>query len=89
MKRHASTVKITIDGKKHTVPFEVHNVLNKQREAINYYMHVLAIWYYKFYENDQKELSKDYIHEFAKFIEENVEELANRIETFKNVDKKR
>lgn len=87
MKLHARTVKITIDGKKHTVPFEVHNMLNKQREAINYYMHVLAIWYYKFYEKDQEALSKDYINEFAKFIEENVEELPARIESFKNVDK--
>ena len=87
MKLHARTVKITIDGNKHTVPFEVHNMLNNQREAINYYMHILAIWYYKFYEKDQEGLSKDYIHEFAKFIEENVEELPARIESFKNVDK--
>ena len=80
MKLHARTVKITIDGKKHTVPFEVHNMLNNQREAINYYMHVLLY-------GNQEALSKDYINEFAKFIEENVEELPARIESFKNVDK--
>lgn len=88
MKLHARKVRIIIDGKKHTVPFEVYNLINNQREANGYYMHLLSLWYYKCYLNNlEKDKLKKFIEEFAACLKDDIFDLNQRITQFKTIDK--
>ena len=45
-------VKVTIDGVEITVPVLVKKLLDDQRSIVQYYEHLMSLWYYK--EFDEK-----------------------------------
>ena len=88
MKLHERKVKIIVNQKKYTVPFEVYNLINNQRETNSFYIHLLSLWYYKCFIN-KSEINNNislFENQFASCLKENISDLDKRISNFKKID---
>ncbi len=87
MKLYERKVKIIVNQKKYTVPFEVYNLINNQREANSFYIHLLSLWYYKcFMNNSDADNLNQFENQFASCLKENISDLDKRISNFKKID---
>ena len=81
---------ITIDGADVQVPVLVERLLQDQRSTITYLEHILCLWNYKIY--NQEDTSSDeaisFMKEMNKFIENQIPSYKERIERFEETDKK-
>ena len=90
MKLYERKVKIIIDGKKFTIPFEVYNLINSQREVVEYYSYLLSLWYYKNNINRANEIKqKQFINDFSLCLKENIYDLEIRLLQLKQKEKYR
>ena len=88
MKLYDRKVKIIIDGKKYTVPFEVYNLINSQREVVEYYSYLLSLWYYKNIIIKANEIKqKQFIIDFSLCLKENISDLDIRLLQLKQNEK--
>ena len=88
MKLYDRKVKIIIDGKKYTVPFEVYNLINSQREVVEYYSYLLSLWYYKNIIIKSNEIKqKQFINDFSLCLKENISDLDIRLLQLKQNEK--
>ena len=88
MKLYDRKVKIIIDGKKYTVPFEVYKLINSQREVVEYYSYLLSLWYYKNIIIKSNEIKqKQFINDFSLCLKENISDLDIRLLQLKQNEK--
>ena len=88
MKLYDRKVKIIIDGKKYTVPFEVYNLIYSQREVVEYYSYLLSLWYYKNIIIKSNEIKqKQFINDFSLCLKENISDLDIRLLQLKQNEK--
>lgn len=81
---------ITVDGAEVQVPVLVERLLQDQRSTISYLEHILCLWSYKVY-NGEDNTSDDaisFLKEMNRFCEHQIPSYKERIEQFKETDKK-
>ncbi len=81
---------ITVDGAEVQVPVLVERLLQDQRSTITYLEHILCLWSYKVYnqEDTTSDEAVSFLKEMNKFIENQIPTYQDRIEKFKETDKK-
>lgn len=77
-------VEIQVDGAKVNIPVLVKRLLDDQRSSVQYFEHLLSLWYYKEYNEDT---ATDFSKELARWTKENVQKFDERMEDFKKHDK--
>ena len=76
-------VKVTIDGVEITVPVLVKKLLDDQRAVVQYYEHLMSLWYYKEFDEEK---SSSFAKELATWIKDNTPSFEERIDNFKKRD---
>ena len=73
---------------KNTLLFEVYNLINSQREVVEYYSYLLSLWYYKNIIIKSNEIKqKQFINDFSLCLKENISDLDIRLLQLKQNEK--
>tara|TARA_R100000988_G_C3862061_1_gene99774 strand:- start:157 stop:462 length:306 start_codon:yes stop_codon:yes gene_type:complete len=82
-KKETGMVEVKIDGVDVNVPVLVKKLLDDQRAVVQYYEHLMSLWYYKEY---NEETSSSFAKELSSWIKDNTPGFEERIDSFKKRD---
>ena len=82
-KKETGMVEVKIDGVDVSVPVLVKKLLDDQRAVVQYYEHLMSLWYYKEY---NEETSSSFAKELSSWIKDNTPGFEERIDSFKKRD---